>query len=143
MIRLKMIDGRPVTRCECDICGDVLTSAASGVVLQKTGGPAWHVHRGLCREKALKSLGWLRATQSLEEHLGTLAELRGAVPCDIEEGAEQLSPATVAEKLEARSWDDSTPDRERLLLEQGAVVVRQLMRRCVELAKAVEVREAV
>jgi hypothetical protein len=137
-----MISGRPATRCECDICGEPITTAASGTVLQKTGGPAWHVHRGGCRQKALASLGWLRATQSLEEHLGTLAELRGATPCDIDNGAEQLSPAMVAEQLEARAWDDDVSDRDRQLFERGAVALRQTMRRCVELAAAGEHGEA-
>ena len=38
-------------------------------------------------------------------------------------------PRVLAEELLARAWDDDTPDRERLLLEQGAVTITHLLAR--------------
>ena len=48
-------------------------------------------------------------------------------------------PRELADTLMARAWDDDTPDRERLLLEQGARVIEHLLAR---LAMATEHAEA-
>lgn len=48
-------------------------------------------------------------------------------------------PREMADTLMARAWDDDTPDRERLLLEQGARVIEHLLAR---LALATEHEEA-
>lgn len=37
------------------------------------------------------------------------------------------APRVLADTLMARAWDDDTPDRERLLLEQGARVIEHLL----------------
>jgi hypothetical protein len=49
------------------------------------------------------------------------------------------APRGLADTLMARAWDDETPDRERLLLEQGARVIEHLLAR---LAVATEHAEA-
>ena len=49
------------------------------------------------------------------------------------------APRELADALMARAWDDETPDRERLLLEQGARVIEHLLAR---LAMATERGEA-
>jgi len=48
------------------------------------------------------------------------------------------SPTVLADALMERAWDDDVADRERLLLEQAALTITALMRRCVDLAAAVE-----
>lgn len=48
-------------------------------------------------------------------------------------------PRELAERLMSRAWDDATPDGERLLLEQAAVVIQGLL---VELAGVHERLEA-
>lgn len=49
------------------------------------------------------------------------------------------SPRVTADTLMARAWDDDTPDRERLLLEQSALTITHLIAR---LAMATEHAEA-
>ena len=49
------------------------------------------------------------------------------------------SPRVLADTLMSRAWDDDTPDRERLLLEQAARVIEHLLAR---LAVATEHAEA-
>ena len=58
------------------------------------------------------------------------------------EESNDLSPAKACSQLMAMAWADHTPDDQRLLLEQAAVAIQQLMRRCVHLAQAVERAEA-
>lgn len=48
-------------------------------------------------------------------------------------------PRELAEQLMSRAWDDCCPDRERLLLEQGAIAIQSLL---VELAAVSERDEA-
>ena len=141
MIRLTKIDGTTVTFCECDICGGRMYSVHQGVVLQPHGGPAKHVHRGKCNEIATQSYGWLQTRTALESHISDIAALLRHVPCELEESTE-LSPAKAWQQLMATAWADHTPDDQRLLLEQAASAIQQLMRRCVHLAQAVERAEA-
>lgn len=138
MIRLKVIDGMIRTVCECDICGGRLWSVHQGVVLQPQGGPAKHVHRGKCCEIALDSFGWIRTQAALESHVSGLAALLTHTPPELEETPDGVVPAKVCEQLMARAWADETPDDDRLLLEQGATAIRELMRRCVVLARISE-----
>ena len=49
------------------------------------------------------------------------------------------TPRVLADTLMSRAWDDDTPDRERLLLEQGALTITHLLAR---LAMATEIAEA-
>ena len=49
------------------------------------------------------------------------------------------APRVLADTLMSRAWDDDTPDRERLLLEQAARVIEHLLAR---LAMATEHAEA-
>ena len=49
------------------------------------------------------------------------------------------APRVLADTLMARAWDDDTPDRERLLLEQAALTITALLAR---LAMATEYAEA-
>jgi hypothetical protein len=49
------------------------------------------------------------------------------------------APRVLADTLMGRAWDDDTPDRERLLLEQAARVIQHLL---VRLANANEHAEA-
>ena len=49
------------------------------------------------------------------------------------------APRVLADTLTARAWDDDTPDRERLLLEQAALTITALLAR---LAMATEHAEA-
>lgn len=49
------------------------------------------------------------------------------------------APRVLADTLMARAWDDDTPDRERLLLEQAALTITHLLAR---LAVATEHAEA-
>ena len=39
------------------------------------------------------------------------------------------APRVLADTLMSRAWDDDTPDRERLLLEQGALTITHLLAR--------------
>ena len=48
------------------------------------------------------------------------------------------APRVLAEACMARAWDDDTPDRERLLLEQAALTISHLAGRCVDLAAVIE-----
>jgi hypothetical protein len=48
-------------------------------------------------------------------------------------------PRVLADTLMSRAWDDDTPDRERLLLEQAAMTITALLAR---LAMATEHAEA-
>lgn len=47
-------------------------------------------------------------------------------------------PRVLADTLMSRAWDDDTPDRERLLLEQAALTITHLCGRCVDLATVIE-----
>jgi hypothetical protein len=49
---------------------------------------------------------------------------------------------TLAERCDARAWDNDTDDDSRMLLEQAAEMIRELMGRCVSLAAAGERLEA-
>ena len=49
------------------------------------------------------------------------------------------APRVLADALMSRAWDDDTPDRERLLLEQAALTITALLAR---LAMATEHAEA-
>jgi hypothetical protein len=49
------------------------------------------------------------------------------------------APRVLADACMARAWDDETPDRERLLLEQAALTITHLLAR---LAAATEYAEA-
>ena len=49
------------------------------------------------------------------------------------------APRVLADTLMSRAWDDDTPDRERLLLEQGSLTITHLLAR---LAVATEHAEA-
>ena len=49
------------------------------------------------------------------------------------------APRVLADTLMSRAWDDDTPDRERLLLEQAALTITALLAR---LAMATEHAEA-
>jgi len=49
------------------------------------------------------------------------------------------APREMADTLMSRAWDDDTPDRERLLLEQAALTITHLLAR---LAVATEHAEA-
>jgi hypothetical protein len=49
------------------------------------------------------------------------------------------APRVLADTLMSRAWDDDTPDRERLLLEQAALTITALLAR---LAVATEYAEA-
>lgn len=49
------------------------------------------------------------------------------------------APRVLADTLLSRAWDDDTPDRERLLMEQAARVIEHLLAR---LAVATEHAEA-
>ncbi len=49
------------------------------------------------------------------------------------------APRVLADTLMSRAWDDDTPDRERLLLEQAALTITHLLAR---LAVATEREEA-
>lgn len=50
--------------------------------------------------------------------------------------------ATLAERLMARAWDDDVSDPDRLLFEQAADAINELMARLVRLAAAGERCEA-
>ena len=143
MIRLTETNGHVSVVLECDYCGGEIKSAVDGVVLQRMGGESWHVHQGKCCHKTERSMGWIRARASLEsfiESLASLSDTNQLQPHD--DTPAELPPAKVCEQLMAMAWADHTPDDQRLLLEQAAVAVQHLMRRCVHLAQAVERAEA-
>lgn len=50
------------------------------------------------------------------------------------------APRVLAEQLLARAWDDDCPDRERLLLEQGARVIEHLLARLAIVTEHAEAR---
>lgn len=52
------------------------------------------------------------------------------------------APRVLADTLMARAWDDDTPDRERVLLEQAALVITRLLVRLAMVAEHAEVRRA-
>jgi hypothetical protein len=52
------------------------------------------------------------------------------------------APRVLAEVCMARAWDDDTPDRERLLLEQAARVIEHLLARLAMVAEHAEARGA-
>ena len=143
MIRLTETNGRTAAMLECDYCGGAIKSAADGVALQRLGGEIWHVHQGKCCHKTERSMGWIRARASLESFIESLASLSNTNEVQPHDNtAAELSPAKVCSQLMATAWADHTPDDQRLLLEQAAVAIQQLMRRCVHLAQAVERAEA-
>lgn len=51
------------------------------------------------------------------------------------------APVTVAERCMSCAWDDDTPDRERLLLEQASLTITRLAGRCADLAGVIEREE--
>ena len=53
------------------------------------------------------------------------------------------APRALADTLMGRAWDDDTPDRERLLLEQGARVIEHLLARLAIVTEREEARRAV
>ena len=143
MIRLTETNGHVSFVLECDYCGGEITSAADGVVLQRMGGEVWHVHQGACCHKTERSMGWIRARASLAGFIESLASLTGDNEVQPHDNtAAELSPAKICQQLMAMAWADRTPDDQRLLLEQAAVAMQRLMRRCVHLAQAVERAEA-
>ena len=50
------------------------------------------------------------------------------------------APRALADTLMGRAWDDDTPDRERLLLEQGAVTITHLLARLAIVTEHAEAR---
>ena len=52
------------------------------------------------------------------------------------------SPRVLADTLMSRAWDDDTPDRERLLLEQGALTITHLLARLAVVTEHAEARRA-
>lgn len=50
------------------------------------------------------------------------------------------APRVLADTLMARAWDDDTPDRERLLLEQAALVITRLLVRLAMVAEHAEAK---
>jgi len=53
------------------------------------------------------------------------------------------APRVLADTLLSRAWDDDTPDRERLLLEQAAMTITLLLARLTMAAEQAEARRAV
>lgn len=51
-------------------------------------------------------------------------------------------PRVMADTLMARAWDDDTPDRERLLLEQSALTITHLIARLALETEQAEARRA-
>ena len=51
-------------------------------------------------------------------------------------------PTAVSHRCIARAWDDSCPDRERVLLEAASNTIERLMMRLTAQAKVLEVVEA-
>ena len=54
----------------------------------------------------------------------------------------QQCPTAVSHRCIARAWDDSCPDRERVLLEAASNTIERLMARLTAQAKVLEVVEA-
>ncbi len=52
------------------------------------------------------------------------------------------APRALADTLMARAWDDDTPDRERLLIEQAARVIEHLLARLAVASEHDEARRA-
>jgi hypothetical protein len=52
------------------------------------------------------------------------------------------APRVLADTLMARAWDDDTADRERLLLEQGALTITHLLARLAVTTEHAEARRA-
>jgi len=52
------------------------------------------------------------------------------------------APRVLADALMARAWDDDTADRERLLLEQGALTITHLLARLAVTTEHAEARRA-
>lgn len=52
------------------------------------------------------------------------------------------SPRVMADTLMSRAWDDDTPDRERLLLEQAAIVITRLLARLAMVNEYAEARRS-
>ncbi len=50
------------------------------------------------------------------------------------------SPGVLADACMVRAWDDDTPDRERLLLEQAARLIEHLLVRLASVSEYAEVR---
>ncbi len=50
------------------------------------------------------------------------------------------APRMLADTLMARAWDDDTPDGERLLLEQAALMITRLVARLAMAAEHAEAR---
>jgi len=53
------------------------------------------------------------------------------------------APRVLADTLMARAWDDDTPDRERLLLEQAALTITALLARLAMATEHAEARRAI
>ena len=51
-------------------------------------------------------------------------------------------PRVLADTLMSRAWDDDTPDRERLLLEQAALTITHLLARLAVATEHAEARRA-
>jgi hypothetical protein len=135
----------------CDVCSKPITDASLALAMQPRGSQsAWHVHKTQCARRAVKMLELsprpIAATVELETHIRQLTDFIPAIPAGCEhDGQVEIdvpSPAAVADSLLARAWDDEVSDGDRLLLEQGAVAIQQLMGRCLALAAAGERREA-
>jgi hypothetical protein len=52
------------------------------------------------------------------------------------------APRVLADTLLSRAWDDDTPDRERLLLEQAALTITHLLARLAVATEHAEARRA-
>ncbi len=52
------------------------------------------------------------------------------------------TPRAMADQCMARAWDDDTPDRERLLLEQAALTITHLLARLAAATEHAEARRA-
>lgn len=50
------------------------------------------------------------------------------------------APRVLADRLMGRAWDDDCPDQERLLLEQGALMITHLLARLTMAAEHEEAR---
>ena len=50
------------------------------------------------------------------------------------------APRVLADTLMSRAWDDDTPDRERLLLEQAALTITHLLARLAVVTEREEAR---
>jgi hypothetical protein len=52
------------------------------------------------------------------------------------------APRVLADTLLSRAWDDDTPDRERLLMEQAARVIEHLLARLAMVSEYAEAKGA-